>query len=296
MFLTGHVVAVPEDKEPSKDEQRKRRRDLDEAKKKKVPPPPPKFSARAQLIDVALRPGERDFFARAIVNRLWHRFYGNGLVMPLDQMHSANPSSHPALLDWLGRDLIEHSYDLRRLIRGLVLSEAYARTSRWPGGEAPDLRLFAVAAVRPLTPVQMATSMWVATTDPDTLAGSLDPGEVEKRLTAIAERARGLADQIARPGEEYQIGVSEALLLSNSDRPNELLAEGADRLVGRLVPIKDPEARADLAVRNVLSRPPVDDELSLLSDFLRNRQERPAEACRQLVWALLTSAEFRFNY
>ena len=63
---------------------------------------------------MALEPGERDFFARSIVNRLWHRFFGVGLVMPLDQMHSENPPSHPELLAWLARDTIEHGYDLRR--------------------------------------------------------------------------------------------------------------------------------------------------------------------------------------
>ena len=62
---------------------------------------PPSFSARAKLVELALAPTEREFFSRAIVNRLWHRFFGHGLVMPLDQMHSANPPSHPELLAWL---------------------------------------------------------------------------------------------------------------------------------------------------------------------------------------------------
>ena len=81
-------------------------------------------------MEVVLQPGQNEFFARAIVNRMWHRVFGLGLVMPLDQMHSENPPSHPELLQWLARDLVQHKYDLRRLIRGLVLSETYARDSR----------------------------------------------------------------------------------------------------------------------------------------------------------------------
>ena len=104
MFLTGRRVDEPDAKEPSKEEQKKEKEGLERSKKDKVPPPPPKFSARAKLVEVALQPGERDFFAKAIVNRIWYRLFGQGLVMPLDQMHSANPPSHPELLDWLARD------------------------------------------------------------------------------------------------------------------------------------------------------------------------------------------------
>ena len=60
--------------------------------------------------------------------------------MPLDQMHSANPPSHPDLLAWLARDAATHGYDLSRLIRGLVLSRAYARSCRWEGEERPGRR------------------------------------------------------------------------------------------------------------------------------------------------------------
>ena len=41
--------------------------------------------------------------------------------------------------------------------------------------------------------------------------------------------------------------------------------------------------------------PPDDEELVLLDAFLTERSDRPAEGCRQLLWSLLTSSEFRFN-
>src|SRR3984885_3927797 len=123
---------------------------LDQGKKAKGPPAPPQFSLRAKLVETALAPEQREFFGRNIANRLVHRFFGRGLVMPLDQVHSENPASHPELLDWLARDLAEHGYDLKRTMRGLVLSNAYARSSRWETDKLPDERLFAVASVRPL--------------------------------------------------------------------------------------------------------------------------------------------------
>lgn len=293
MFLTGRIVETPAVNEPTKEELKEEKRRIAEAKQKKVPPPTPKFSVRAQLVDVALQPGERAFFANAIVNRLWHRYFGVGLVVPLDQMHSANPPSHPELLSWLAHDLVEHRYDLHRLIRGLVLSRAYARSSLWREGEAPSPRLFGVAAVRPLTPLQLATSMWVATTDPTTLSTDLAPGKLETELDG---RARELAGALARPGEDYQISVSEALLMSNGDRIQKLLDDKNERLIRRLAQIEAGDERVALAVRNVLSRPPADDEVSLLGEYLAQRSDRPVDAIRQLVWVLLTSAEFRFNH
>src|SRR5262249_16828678 len=123
---------------------------LKEWAQKKIAPPPPKFSRRAKLLEVALKEGENRFIARAIVNRLWYRLLGQGLVMPVDQMHTENPPSHPELLEWLARDQIEHGYDLTRLVRGIVLSQAYSRSSQWEKGPRPEAKLFAVANVRPL--------------------------------------------------------------------------------------------------------------------------------------------------
>lgn len=297
MFLTGKVVDAPATKDPSVDELRKEKERFEQFKKSKKQPPLPKFSARAQLVELALQPGQRDFFARSIVNRLWHQLFGYGLVMPVDQMHAENPASHPELLQWLARDTAEHGYDLRRTIRGLVLSRAYARSSRWESaGPPPRPNLFAVARVRALTPTQLAASLRLATADPVSLAAG-KPADVEKRIESLANGARGMANWFEQPGDDFQVGVGEALLFSNADRArNDLLGDGGDRLLARLKSLPSQDAVIDCAVRSVLSRPPAASEKQMLGDYLARRSDRQAEARKQMVWALLTSAEFRFNY
>lgn len=296
MFLTGKVIETDTLKENPGDSA-KNRKGKRNAAPKTPPPPPPKFSARAELVKLSLQPEQRDFFARSIVNRVWHRLLGYGLVMPLDQMHSENAPSHPELLDWLARDTVEHRYDLRRLIRGLVLSRAYARDSRWEKGDAPRPQLFAVARVKPLTPMQLAVSLRLAVTDPRQFSATLKPEEFDKRLQGLESSAGGLARLFDQPGDDFQVGVSEALLFSNGTAiQKELLADGGDRLLNRIKPLKNGDEAIDLAVRTILSRPPREEERKLLAGYLKQRADRPAEAQRQMVWALLTSAEFRFNY
>lgn len=297
MFLTGATVDTDTARELTKDEQKKQKEAEEQAKKdkEKRAPPPPAFSARAKLVEVALRPKESEFFARNIVNRLWHRFLGYGLVNPLDQMHSENPASHPALLDELAADVRSHGYDLRRLVRGIVMSRTYSRASRYDSESHPEANTFAVGRLKPLTPAQLATSLKIAATDPKQFDGKLD--EIEKRIEQIENAARGFAGSIAQPTDNFQIGVSEALLFSNGDRVmKEFLTDSGGSLLGRVKDEKDPAAVAKALVRNALGRPATDAEVSALAEYMAKRADRPAEARKQVLWALLTCPEFRFNH
>jgi Protein of unknown function (DUF1553) len=295
MFLTGKIIEEPAAPKPTEPEPPAKGK---KGKAKGVKPGktvPPGEGLRAKLVALALEPGQRDYFARAIVNRVFHRLLGRGLVMPLDQMHSANPPSHPELLHWLARDVIEHGYDLRRLVRGLVLSNAYARGSRWDDGEAPEEKLFAVAQVRPLTPMQLAVSLRLATADPEGLAGT--DGGAEKKLEALEKSAARLAGLFPQPGDNFQVGASEAMLFANNEGLlKEVLADAPGSLVHRLKQVPELERRAELAVRSVLSRLARPEEIRALVEYLRQREDRPAAACQQAVWALLASAEFRFSH
>ena len=282
-------------KEKKTKEAKKKEQDrLETAKKEKMAPAPPDASLRAKLVDTALEADQRMFFSRAIVNRLYERFMGCGLVMPLDQMHLENPASHPELLQWLARDLEDHQYDLKRLIRGIVMSKAYARGSRWEGDDVPAAKVFAVANVRPLTPMQMGASLKVAALNPDSLP--TEPKEFEKRIESIAKSGESLSANFPQPGSNFQVGVGEAMLFANNSALSKTLLEGPDSLVARMIAESDATKRAELAVQTILVRQPSAEEIRMLVAYLQQRADRPEAGCQQIVWALLTSAEFRFNH
>lgn len=298
MFLTGAVVNEPAVQ--LTEEQKKANEERQKAdNERETPPEAPAFSRRAQFVEVALRSDENAFFARSYANRVWARLMGTGIVMPLDQMHSENKPSHPELLTWLARDVESHGYDLKRLMRGIVLSRAYGRNSRWEGaGERPSDRLFAAATVRAMTPMQFSLSLSIATCEPQELADRLArPEEWVNRRRDLESHAWGFAQQIEIPGENFQIGVNEALLFNNNERiEQEYLRDSGDRLVGRLKQISDRSQMLQVAFQSIYSRNAALEEIESLSAYLAAREDRPVPALQQVLWSLITSGEFRFNY
>src|SRR6516165_11516221 len=88
--------------------------------------------------------GDNPWFARAAVNRLWHYFFGLGLIDPVDGLGAAdNTPSHPELLDELVRQLVAHDFDLKYLIRAITGSRTYQRSSRLTHPRQAEPRLFA---------------------------------------------------------------------------------------------------------------------------------------------------------
>ena len=76
--------------------------------------------------------GAGALLARVIVNRLWHYHLGRGIVAtPSDFGRQGDPPSHPALLDWLARDLIDHGWRLKRLHRLIMTSAVYRQSAAY---------------------------------------------------------------------------------------------------------------------------------------------------------------------
>ncbi len=296
MFLTGEPIDAPGQKELSKEEEKKEKDLLEEFKKQKKAPPAPAFSARAKLVEVALAQPDGGFFSKAIVNRLWYQFTGQGFVSPLDQMHSENEPSHPELLTWLGKDMATNKYELKRMIRGMVLSKTYSRSSKYNAEKIPNASMFAYAKVRPMTPMQLATSLKIATIDPAHFEGK--PEEVTKRIEIIEQNAGGLASSIAIPmPDNFAIGVNEALLFSNNARyVTEILADSPDRILGKIKNDSDAGIASATLVRSILSREAHPDEIKAFKEYADKRADRRPEAYKQIAWALITSPEFRFNH
>jgi hypothetical protein len=116
-------------------------------------------------------------------------------------------------------------------------------------------------------------------------------------MQSIENGARGFAGSIAQPTDDFQIGVNEALLFSNNGRVmQEFLNDGGGSLLARLKEIKEPKAAIDYMVRSVMCRPANGDEIMSLCEYVQRRGDRLPEAYKQVLWAMVSSAEFRFNY
>lgn len=100
-------------------------------------------------------------FARVLVNRLWKRYLGQGMVEPVDDWDTPVPS-HPELLDWLARELVTHDYDLKHVARLILESQTYQREARSDPGKTPEQRLFTGPARRRLSAEQIVDSLFAA--------------------------------------------------------------------------------------------------------------------------------------
>jgi len=105
-------------------------------------------------------------FAQVMVNRLWKRYMGHGLVEPVDDWEDAKPS-HPELLNWLAHELMTHDYDLKHVAKLILSSHAYQREvgeSPDAGGQVPppEKRLFSHQVRRRLSAEQVVDSLFAA--------------------------------------------------------------------------------------------------------------------------------------
>jgi hypothetical protein len=88
--------------------------------------------SRPNRLDLARWIVDRDnpLTARTLVNRFWKLFYGQGLATPLDDLgRQGSLPTHPELLDWLAVELMDNDWDMKHIIRLMLMSETYQQAT-----------------------------------------------------------------------------------------------------------------------------------------------------------------------
>jgi hypothetical protein len=250
--------------------------------------PVPRFSRREQLANW-ITETNNPLLARALVNRVWSMLLGRGLVHPIDRIDSSRPASHPELLDWLADDFVKNGYDIKRLIKMITATRVYQLDSRPAGRTRPPADTFACGPDKPLSAEVLARSMLVA-------AGNEADGNGRFAGFDLAAVQKSFAD--AYPDlfpTEHVSSLRQALFLSNNRGVAALMESSGTNSLQWLMALDD-KAKVRALFARAFGREPDRDELQRSLEYLRHRSEKPESATRQLLWALLTSAEFRLNH
>lgn len=242
-------------------------------------PQVPVFSRRHAFADQVL--AGHPLVARAMVNRIWTLLMGRGLVHPVDKLDSTHPPSHPELLDWLSRDFERSGYDVRRLMRNIVSSEVYALDSLKPSPSTPPAA-FAYGLEKPLSAESLHRSWAIG------LFGTVDDRSSEIRRS-LTETFPDLFP------EEIVTTVTQTLYLSNHPDLNALFQPRDGNLTEQALATSR-DAAIRLIFLRLLGREPATDELEAGLEFLESSPDSPQTVMVSLVWAVATSAEFRFNH
>jgi hypothetical protein len=259
---------------------------------------------------------ENPYFTRAIVNRVWANFFGLGLVEAVDDLRATNPASDEKLLAALCDFTKQQGYDLKPLMRLILLSETYARSSMPLPENRDDRRWFARAYPRRLMAEVLSDAITDVTGvhdrfteqimndgstakvegyDPDTRALELRDSTVKNAfLDTFGRNAREITCECERSSQPSLVQV---LHLSNGTTLNDKLAAKAGRITQILATDPTPEQLVDDAWGRVLSRPPTDAERKPFVEMLAGatpEERRPI--VEDMYWSLLTSREFLFRH
>ena len=241
---------------------------------------------------------ENSYFAKAAVNRLWSQMFGIGLVDPPDDFTADNPPSHPKLLDLLASEFASHNFDVRHILRSIVASDAYQRTSRQTDPSQQRTRLFSRMAVKGLSPEQIFDSLAQATGYVPVAVDrtSTGPGALDSVRSEFVDL---FGDDSSRPTQQ-RTTILQALALMNGGLVSEATSLDRSRTLTAVVefPALGTGDRVEALFLAALGRRPGAKRLAALVAYVDagGVTKDPAAALADVFWALLNSSEFLLNH
>jgi hypothetical protein len=273
---------------------------------------------RAYFVDW-LTSTDNPYFARALVNRVWRNFMGRGLVESEDDLRQTNPPTNAELLDALAKDFVDHKYDVKYLVRTIMNSATYQRSSRTLSANKSDDRFYSHYLIRRL-PAEVILDAYSQVTGVPTPFTQLNSAAGDSTSNyngyPLGTRALQLPDSLVvsrfldafgRPERsqtcscerQQDSSVAQALHVNNGKTLNDKIRAKNSRIEEWVrEKITDDEAIRQLFVLALCREPTATEQKKLLTLLAESGAEAKAtrrEALEDLFWSVLASKEFMFN-
>jgi hypothetical protein len=241
---------------------------------------------------------ENPHFARSLVNRIWSYFFNRGIIDPVDDLRSTNPPINGPLLDSLTKDFVEHHFDVRHLMKLIVESKTYQRSSTPNETNAHDDMNFSHAIARRLPAEAILDSVVQATGVKENFAGApggftaaqLPDGNVQDTFLGLFGKPQ--RNQACECERDLSTNMLQALHFINGQAILNRVTNPAGRPALLLKAKPTDEELIDQLYLWSLARRPTDAERTLSQKFMTDGGDKRDEAAQDLMWALLNSREF----
>ncbi|MDA0919248.1 MAG: DUF1553 domain-containing protein [Planctomycetota bacterium] len=279
---------------------------------------------------------DNPYFARAFVNRIWHHYFGVGIVEPPDDFNMANPPSNKPLLDWLSQQFVANGYDMKWLHRTIANSRTYQLSWKPNETNRDDLRNFSHAQIRRM-PAEVTIDAILQATANDARLKTWSSNTSQRKITQHPKsiQARGIDYSLLVFGKplrttncdcerQGQPTLLQSLYVRNDtemlewlERSDGWLVETAKRL-GQPLTLETKAVKPDSTATPAKEKPPTPDDPVIdelvTQVYQRTVSRRPSgdeiargrahlksgestiESLRDLMWALLNTQEFLTNH
>jgi hypothetical protein len=271
---------------------------------------------RREVLAQWLTAPENPYFTRAIVNRVWANYLGIGLVESVDDLRVSNPASNEQLLSKLAEYLAKEKFNLKSLMRLILTSHTYRRSTTTLPENAEDKRYYSRHMPRRLMAEVLSDAISDVTQVRDTYKeianndGSTQPVKYadNTRALQLSDSAvksyflktfgRNSRDITCECERSNQPSLVQVLHLSNGDTINDKLAAKSSRVSMALATGEPPDKLVEQAWMVCLSRGPTEQEKK---EFIAQLTAAKDDAEKRVLledmyWSLLTSREFLFQH
>jgi hypothetical protein len=255
------------------------------------------------------------YFTRSITNRVWANFFGVGLVEAVDDLRMTNPASNEKLLNEAASYLAGNKFDLKSLMRVILQSQTYQRSSIPLEANKSDKRFYSryypkrlmaevlLDAVSQVTAVP--TSFNVERRNQNKGLGEAYPmgyraiqlPDTHTRSIFLNNFGRPDREQTCECERTNEPSMAQALHLANGDTVNEKLKSKGNRLEQLLGSKQTPQQIVEELYLSSLARKPTEKESQAMSSALASasQPDEKREVAQDILWSILTARDFVFN-
>lgn len=246
---------------------------------------------------------ENPYFSRSITNRVWANFMGVGLVEAVDDVRLTNPASNEELLSAAARHLADNRFDLKALMRAILQSKTYQRSSATLPENRAEGRFYSRYYPRRMMAEVLLDAIsqvaGAATQFPDYPAGWRATQLPDSNVDSYFLRAFGRPERVVTCECERtaQPSMVQVLHISNGDTLNQKLQAAGNRIEQLLSAGTPNDKLIEEAYLSALARYPTEEEKAqLLAVLAEPSQEERKLLVEDLFWGILSSKEFLFNH